>query len=103
PLRKKPGHLSGNDTIGPGSRSDGSGITLDCCPRRIETAGVVHVTLQEKIDSNSAVVGVIGLGYVGLPLLAAFAKVGFPVMGFDVDPRKIDALNRGENYLKHLG
>ena len=61
------------------------------------------MNLEQKIANNTAVVGVIGLGYVGLPLLAAFARAGFPVMGFDVDPRKIDALHRGENYLKHLG
>ncbi|MBC8108108.1 MAG: nucleotide sugar dehydrogenase, partial [Anaerolineae bacterium] len=59
--------------------------------------------LQTKIDSNAAKVGVIGLGYVGLPLLAAFHRAGFPVVGFDVDQAKIDALHRGENYLKHLG
>src|SRR5262249_7432700 len=58
---------------------------------------------QDKINARSAVVGVIGLGYVGLPLVAAFHRAGFPVLGFDVDPRKIDALRRGENYLKHLG
>src|SRR5690606_6218424 len=51
----------------------------------------------------TAVVGVLGLGYVGLPLLAAFHEAGFPVIGFDKDPRKIEALERGENYLKHLG
>jgi UDP-N-acetyl-D-glucosamine dehydrogenase len=62
-----------------------------------------QMTLQEKIHARTAVVGVIGLGYVGLPLLAAFHRAGFPVIGFDVDPKKIDALRRGENYLKHLG
>jgi UDP-N-acetyl-D-glucosamine dehydrogenase len=60
-------------------------------------------SLSERIESNEAVVGVIGLGYVGLPLLAAFHGAGFPVIGFDVDRGKIDALHRGENYLKHLG
>src|SRR3954471_11727092 len=59
--------------------------------------------LLKKIESNSAKVGVIGLGYVGLPLLAAFHRAGFSVVGFDVDQAKIDALHRGENYLKHLG
>ncbi|HEY0007642.1 MAG TPA: nucleotide sugar dehydrogenase, partial [Tepidisphaeraceae bacterium] len=59
--------------------------------------------LSKKIDSRTAVVGVIGLGYVGLPLMATFSRAGFPVIGFDVDPRKIEALSRGENYLKHLG
>jgi UDP-N-acetyl-D-glucosamine dehydrogenase len=59
--------------------------------------------LPPKIEDGSAVVGVIGLGYVGLPLLHAFHKAGFRVIGFDVDPKKIEALRRGENYLKHLG
>ena len=60
-------------------------------------------TLLEKIEGRSAVVGVIGLGYVGLPLMAAFHKAGFKVLGFDVDPEKITLLKRGESYLKHLG
>ena len=59
--------------------------------------------LPPKIQDGSAVIGVIGLGYVGLPLLHAFHSAGFRVIGFDVDPKKIDALRRGENYLKHLG
>ncbi|HTL28370.1 MAG TPA: nucleotide sugar dehydrogenase [Tepidisphaeraceae bacterium] len=61
------------------------------------------MSLQAKVDNNTAVVGVIGLGYVGLPLMAAFHRAGFPVIGFDVDSRKVEALHRGENYLKHLG
>src|SRR4051812_39287776 len=59
--------------------------------------------LLEKINSGKAVVGVIGLGYVGLPLLRAFCLAGHPVIGFDVDQSKIDLILRGENYLKHLG
>jgi UDP-N-acetyl-D-glucosamine dehydrogenase len=59
--------------------------------------------LRSKIDAGTAVVGVIGLGYVGLPLAAAFGRAGFRVLGFDVDPAKIEKLNRGESYLKHLG
>ena len=61
------------------------------------------MSIREKIESKSAVVGVIGLGYVGLPLMHAFHNAGFPVLGFDIDPAKIQALQRGENYLKHLG
>lgn len=61
------------------------------------------MTLLAKIENHTAVVGVIGLGYVGLPLLRAFWGAGFPVIGFDIDPRKISMLLRGENYLKHLG
>ena len=59
--------------------------------------------LMAKIEARTAVVGVVGLGYVGLPLLAAFHGAGFPVIGFDNDPEKVAALGRGENYLKHLG
>src|SRR5215469_497773 len=58
---------------------------------------------DELIEKKSAVVGVIGLGYVGLPLLAAFHRGGFRVMGFDIDPAKIAALREGRSYLQHLG
>jgi UDP-N-acetyl-D-glucosamine dehydrogenase len=61
------------------------------------------MSLAQKIGDRSAVVGVIGLGYVGLPLIAAFHRAGFLVLGFDIDPRKIERLHRGENYLTHLG
>lgn len=47
-------------------------------------------------------VGIIGLGYVGLPLVRAFIKSGANVIGFDVDQRKVDSLNRGESYIRHL-
>jgi UDP-N-acetyl-D-glucosamine dehydrogenase len=61
------------------------------------------MSLLSKIENGSAVVGVIGLGYVGLPLLSAFHGAGMRVIGFDIDPKKIRALRSGENYLKHLG
>jgi UDP-N-acetyl-D-glucosamine dehydrogenase len=59
--------------------------------------------ILNKINSKSASVGVVGLGYVGLPLLSAFHRAGFPVIGFDIDPAKIEALKRGDSYLRHLG
>jgi UDP-N-acetyl-D-glucosamine dehydrogenase len=59
--------------------------------------------LRRKIDDRTAAIGVIGLGYVGLPLLHAFHAGGYPVIGFDTDPEKIRMLSNGENYLKHLG
>jgi UDP-N-acetyl-D-glucosamine dehydrogenase len=62
-----------------------------------------EVDLAGKIGSKSAVVAVCGLGYVGLPLLAAFHRAGIATIGYDADPKKIDLLKRGENYLKHLG
>jgi len=56
-------------------------------------------TLLEKIKSKVAKVGVIGLGYVGLPLAVEKAKAGFCVLGFDIQPEKVDKINRGENYI----
>ncbi len=58
--------------------------------------------LSEKIADKTAKVGVIGLGYVGLPLLQAFIKAGFSTIGFDVDQTKVDRLLAGESYIKHI-
>jgi UDP-N-acetyl-D-glucosamine dehydrogenase len=55
--------------------------------------------LMEAIESRSARVGVIGLGYVGLPLATACAAAGFPTSGFDIDPEKAAKLNGGESYI----
>jgi len=60
------------------------------------------VTLLEKLNRRQALVGVIGLGYVGLPLVLRFLEEGFPVLGFDTDPGKVEKLNRGESYIKHI-
>src|ERR1051325_11472900 len=59
--------------------------------------------LLHKIEQRTARVGVIGLGYVGLPLVLLFEESGFPVLGFDVDPAKTEALMRGESYIRHIG
>ncbi len=58
--------------------------------------------LLKKIEHMQALVGIIGLGYVGLPLVLRFCEVGFPVLGFDTDARKVDLLNQGESYIKHI-
>ena len=60
------------------------------------------MNLLEKINNKSAVVGIIGMGYVGLPLGLAFAKKKFNVLGFDLDEKKIALLNKGKGYLKHI-
>lgn len=57
------------------------------------------LALIEKIKSRNAHIGVIGLGYVGLPLAVEKAKAGFSVLGFDIQPHKVDMVNRGENYI----
>jgi UDP-N-acetyl-D-glucosamine dehydrogenase len=55
--------------------------------------------LQEGIQARTARIAVIGIGYVGLPLAVAFAEAGFPTVGLDLDPSKVQAINRGESYI----
>jgi UDP-N-acetyl-D-glucosamine dehydrogenase len=59
-------------------------------------------SLRAKIGSHGVRVGIIGLGYVGLPLALAFARRGIAVLGFDTDPNKVEALRRGESYIGHI-
>jgi UDP-N-acetyl-D-glucosamine dehydrogenase len=58
--------------------------------------------LIDKINNKSAKIGIIGLGYVGLPLGLEFAGKGFVVLGFDLDERKIEFLKEGKSYIKHI-
>ena len=58
--------------------------------------------LTKKIESRAARVGVIGLGYVGLPLVIEFCRAGFQVTGFDVDKEKVRLLGEGKSYIKHI-
>ncbi len=58
--------------------------------------------LLERIEKRRAAVGVIGLGYVGLPIVVRLCEEGFRVTGFDIDPGKVKALNRGRSYIKHI-
>ena len=59
--------------------------------------------LANKIEDKTACIGIVGMGYVGLPLAVAVFDAGFDVIGFDVDPKKIECLNNGTPYLQHLG
>lgn len=58
--------------------------------------------LLARIKSHEAVIGIVGLGYVGLPLVLRFHEVGFRVIGFDIDSSKVDALNSGRSYIEHI-
>src|SRR5437016_11938326 len=58
--------------------------------------------LHERISNRTARVGVVGLGYVGLPLVVEFAQAGFCVTGIDVQQSKVDAINRGESYIQDV-
>jgi UDP-N-acetyl-D-glucosamine dehydrogenase len=57
----------------------------------------------ERVRDRRCTVGIIGQGYVGLPLALVFVEAGFTVVGFDLDSAKVEMLNRGESYIKHIG
>jgi UDP-N-acetyl-D-glucosamine dehydrogenase len=61
-----------------------------------------HHILKQKILEKTAKIGIIGMGYVGLPLVIRFCEVGFKVYGFDIDESKIEKLKAGESYIKHI-
>jgi len=62
----------------------------------------LSLDLLRRIEAKKARVGIIGLGYVGLPLARAFTDAGFSILGFDIDPAKVARLQRGESYIGHL-
>jgi len=58
--------------------------------------------LIKKLQDKSAIIGIVGLGYVGLPLMLRYVEVGFHVIGFDIDKGKVTTLNSGESYINHI-
>jgi UDP-N-acetyl-D-glucosamine dehydrogenase len=71
-------------------------------PTTPSTASPAADVLLRKLTDRTAQVGVIGLGYVGLPLLVEFARAGFHATGMDLDARKVDAIRRGESYIQDV-
>lgn len=59
-------------------------------------------TLTEKLNSRQAVIGIVGLGYVGLPLVLRYSEVGYRVIGFDIDREKVESLSKGRSYIEHI-
>jgi len=60
------------------------------------------LTLNEKLKNKTALIGIVGLGYVGLPLLLRYVEAGYKVLGLDIDPDKPRKLHNGETYIKHI-
>jgi UDP-N-acetyl-D-glucosamine dehydrogenase len=63
----------------------------------------VKTELIGKLENRTATIGIVGLGYVGLPLSLRFAEVGYKVVGMDIDAAKVESLNGGRSYIKHIG
>lgn len=61
------------------------------------------INLKSSLNNKTALIGIVGLGYVGLPLLLRFVEVGYKAMAFDIDNEKIRKLTLGESYIKHIG
>ena len=70
--------------------------------KEIELSGASVDALQQALQEGTARVGVVGMGYVGLPLALLFAKGGFLTTGFDIDSEKVQKLRAGETYIKHI-
>jgi UDP-N-acetyl-D-glucosamine dehydrogenase len=70
--------------------------------KKVDTNCGAAEQLRERIRAKTARVGIIGLGYVGLPLARAFTQAGFRVRGFDIDSAKVTRLERGESYIGHI-
>lgn len=66
------------------------------------TSGQSQNSLLKRLQDKSAVIGIVGLGYVGLPLMLRYIEVGYRVIGFDIDQSKVDLLNGGYSYIEHI-
>ena len=62
----------------------------------------MKTNLINKLKDHTATIGIVGLGYVGLPLALRYLEVGYPVLGLDVDQSKVDQLQAGQSYIKHI-
>lgn len=63
---------------------------------------MIHKNLLKKLSSKTATIGIVGLGYVGLPLMLRYVEVGYKVIGFDIDQSKVDILSAGRSYIEHI-
>ena len=71
-------------------------------PRRKIRVESMKNKLIKKLNDKTAIIGIIGLGYVGLPLMIRYAEVGYKVIGIDIDQTKVDLLNQGKSYIEHI-
>src|SRR4051794_11175431 len=91
------GHLLVRDLLHRASRCIFAPARINGCPMNIRVD--VSLDLEAKLDARTLTVGVIGMGYVGLPLTHAFWQAGLKVVGFDIDPLKVEKLSAGGSYI----
>ena len=77
-------------------------MTLETKNSKPETLNSLNMSLEEKIRTRTLRAGIIGLGYVGLPLAVEFAKAGVQVFGIDIDETKVDTILHGESYIQDV-
>lgn len=85
----------------PQSNSLDSNASPDITTNNDEAMGTKSPLLQ-KLQNKTATIGIVGLGYVGLPLLLRYCEVGYKVIGFDIDQAKVEALKGGKSYIEHI-
>jgi UDP-N-acetyl-D-glucosamine dehydrogenase len=77
-------------------------VSTTLLAQSVDAHSDILTRFQTRVQDSTAQVGVVGMGYVGLPIALLFAKKGFQTTGFDIDPVKIDSLRRGNSYIKHI-
>lgn len=65
-------------------------------------SNLIAANLVERLQRKESIIGIVGLGYVGLPLMLRYSAVGFRVLGIDIDQDKVDKLNAGHSYIEHI-
>lgn len=81
---------------------DEAGFLMEANLQPLEQDLLVRRSLLKALRNRTATIGIVGLGYVGLPLALAYSRAGYPVLGIDLDGDKVECFNRGESYLQHF-
>ncbi|HET7101392.1 MAG TPA: NAD(P)-binding domain-containing protein, partial [Terriglobia bacterium] len=77
-------------------------VSTTLLAKSLDEQNDILTLFQGRVRERTARVGVVGMGYVGLPIALLFAKKGFQTTGFDIDPAKIESLRQGSSYIKHI-
>src|ERR1041385_5867213 len=77
-------------------------VSTKLLAKSLDEQNDILTRFQDRVKQRTAKVGVVGMGYVGLPIALLFAKKGFETTGFDIDPAKIESLRQGTSYIKHI-